>query len=475
MSAGVIAWSIFTPLIAVRAQQATACSDVSDDVLLHCVRGLIDAFRREGSSPSTLSPRLRQGLELLVNKEGYSGSDSDLEELKRLSRELKTANKIGNYDSISILDNAISSHAGEIRPALSWRAIAAKAPPGTNIQSAFVQQKLDFLTSPKVAFYDNGPFELVWRSLLAGAWEDRFFLRRSSGKDDRASLLSELSVIDDLIRRLQGPEYDYLLHAQHKERDGEINNQIFWKATVLFLLGNKPEMRGALKELALRNREFGPQVRDASRQVYSYRVFNEPFQILVGSLGEDNVPRVTIKDDNLVKRFFNASQLALLVCGSIDDVGTTDAEIEAFKKAVANFDFYDYSVVLKAGQDPDRVKRLEEAMARALGQGKLALEQRAALIAGESKPLWSAMQAGAQRCSVSDDDRDRIYSAFSFKSQVKQIDSTWYLLFGGWLSASQATEIARFLNESVALELRNSMQSSASELTFYVARSLVAN
>lgn len=472
---GVMAWSMSAT---VRGQPAPTCSDVSDDLLLRCVRGLVEAFRKEGSSPAIFSTRLRPGLELLADKEGYSGSDSDLDELKRLSLELKAANKIANYDSISILDNAISSHIGEIRPALSWQAIATKAPPGTNIQPAFVQQKLDFLRSSKASFYDNGPFDLVRRSLLAGAFEDHFFLERSSGKDGRADLLSELSVVDDLIGRLENPEYDYLLKAQHKAKDGEINNQIFWRATILFLLGNKPDMRDALKKLALRNREFGLQVRDASRQVYSYRVFNEPYQILVGPSAEGNRPRVTIKDDNLVKRFFNASQLALLVCGSIDDAGATKAETEAFKKVVVDFDFYDYFVVLTAGQDADRVKRLDEAMARALDQGKAALERNAktALIAGESKPLLSTMQAGAQKCAVSGEDRDRIYSAFSFKSQVKQIDGTWYLLFGGWLSANQATDIARFLNELVLPEVRNSLpQSSGSELTFYVARSLVAN
>jgi hypothetical protein len=461
-----------------RSQQVACLPETGD--LLHCVRGLVDGLRRESSSdPLTLIKRLREPLEALARKEGYDGLDGDLEELKRLSLELKASNKVANYEAISLLDNAISSNVREIRPALSWRALATKAEPGTNIQPAFVQQKLDFLKSPKAAFYDNGPFDLVRRTLLAGAIEDRYFLERSLGKDGRSDLLEEASVIEDLIGRLQNPSYDYLLRAQDRVKQNEINNQLFWKATINFLLGNKSEMHDALKKIAVVNREFGLEVNDTSRQVYSYRVFNEPYQILVGPLDENSQPKVTIKDDNLVRRFFNASQLALLICGSMDDVGSTNVEVEAYKKAVTGFDFYDYFVVVAADHNLDRVKRLEDALSRALDQARLVTERssKANSIVNESRALLNTIQNGAEKCSVSREDRDRIYTPFVFKSQIKPIGNTWYLLLGGWLSANQATEIAQFLKAQVLPDARRSVPDleSNNDAAPYVARSLVVN
>jgi hypothetical protein len=78
-----------------RSQQVACLPETGD--LLHCVRGLVDGLRRESSSdPLTLIKRLREPLEALARKEGYDGLDGDLEELKRLSLELKASNKVAN-------------------------------------------------------------------------------------------------------------------------------------------------------------------------------------------------------------------------------------------------------------------------------------------------------------------------------------------------------------------------------------------
>jgi hypothetical protein len=462
----------------VSSQQAAICSSESND-LLRCARGLIDDLRREGANdPVILTQRLREPLEALASKESYDGSASDLNELKRLSSDLKVANKVTNYEAISLLDNAIASYASEIRSALSWRAIALKAEPGADIHAPFVSQKLDFLKSSKAAFYDDGPFDLVRRSLLAGALEDHYFMERSVGKDDRTDLLDELNIINDLINRYQNPEYDHLLGLQKKIQHGEINNQLFWKATIQFLLGNKSEMRDALSKLAILNLDFGLEIHDTSREVYSYRVFNEPYKIVVGTPVADNEPRVTIKDDNLIKRYFNAAQLALLMCGFVDDVGPTHTNVQAFKEAVTGLNFHDYFVVVAAEQAVDDVRRLEDAISRALDNEKLSGERKrkANAIVGESGPLSSAMQAGAQKCGVAADDRKRIYSPFEFRSQVKQIDGVWYLLFGGWLNAHQASDVAQFLKESVLPVARRLLPGSdGNDISPYVARRLVVN
>src|SRR5262245_24541565 len=90
--------------------------DSTTDLLLHCIRGLLVSLKNNEQliDPATLSERmrepfLREPLEALAkNDEGYDGAQTDLEELKRASTTLKLADSEGNYESISILDNAIA-------------------------------------------------------------------------------------------------------------------------------------------------------------------------------------------------------------------------------------------------------------------------------------------------------------------------------------------------------------------------------
>jgi hypothetical protein len=79
-------------------------------------------------------------------------------------------------------------------------------------------------------------------------------------------------------------------------------------------------------------------------------VFNEPYKSIVSGIERDDDPKLEIADSNLVKRYYNAAQLALVACEFVDFSQTnTSARIQAFKRAISTFASYDYFVLAALG------------------------------------------------------------------------------------------------------------------------------
>jgi hypothetical protein len=74
------------------------------------------------------------------------------------------------------------------------------------------------------------------------------------------------------------------------------------------------------------------------------------------------------------------------------------------------------------------------------------------------------MKLGARLCGVEDTVLQQIYSPFQFRSEIKHIKNTDFLVFGGRLNATQARTISDFLNLSVFPKLQEKLEAA------YIAR-----
>jgi hypothetical protein len=387
---------------------------------------------------------LRQVLEQLAETEGYGGSESDLDYLKRRSTDLK-GDPIANREAITLLDRAIASHVDELRSAVSAWKIAKISPPGTNIHPLFVQQKLDFLSSERARFYDGGPFEITRRALLANSIEEKYFIDQRTKPE---MLRREMQIIDEILDRYTLPQYEYLKRPQINV---QINSNLFWKASLLFALGEKFSAREIFRRLIFTTSGLGLETKTLGH-VFVYRVFDLPYQMTVqGGTNEDGRPNLEVKDEGVLQRYYNPAQLALFACSLLDSAGSKGVEIYA--QSIKGLTLADYYVVAASADDPSKLAQLDDAIHSALdsddARGKY--EKVLGIVEGQSGELSKSMTQGALLCGIESSLRDHIYSPFVLKGTTQYIGSPQrkfphYLLFGGHLNGAQATIVSEFLN-----------------------------
>jgi hypothetical protein len=420
---------------------------------LSCVRKVIDA--EIGTKPTNevvLGEPVYSLLQKLAEELGYRGALDDLDDLKRRSSELKQE-PAEHRVAIAALDNAIASHVDEIRPAISTQRLASEAAPGTNIYSAFVRQKLDFLSSKRATFYDHGPFEIPRRLLLANALESSYFLKRASGNEDKGLLYEEITLLDEVLERVTNPEYRYLPIVNREPQTSQKNGTLFWKASILFVLGEKSQLHELLRGLAIDNHNFGLETKFPG-QIYIYKVLDLPYEMIVRQgIERDGTPSVEVKDALLLKHFFNPAQLALVACAHLDSAGTGEG-INGLIKDINDLTPRDYYVVAASGDDPAQLTQFANVLKTSMDQ-KINDKRNELLgiVSGEDGGFYAKIDIGAQRCSIEDAIRREIYLPFEFRPQIKHIEGldryNDLVLFGGRLSAMQANTVADFLNGAV--------------------------
>jgi hypothetical protein len=317
---------------------------------------------------------------------------------------------------------------------------------GATYRKLYVQRKLKFLgDTSRVEFYDRGPFELAWRSLLANSLEESYFLTKNSGIADRSKLQRETQVLDELQNFYDRPP-NYLSIPQislHR------NTNLFWRASIWFALGEKAKAIEILKELAIDNKNFGLETKNPGH-VYGYRVLDLPYEIRLLPRDATGKRVFEVNDPGVVNRFYNPAQVALVACSQLE--GSTDDFIEAVGELV----FYDYYVVAASGRKVDAVQRFYTAVKQLIDCEELRgpreeLIQRLGL---DSHRFYEVISRGAGTCGVQDPDRKEIFSPFAFESKVEPHldDSGSYgqrLIFGGRLNANQASLVADFLKRHV--------------------------
>jgi hypothetical protein len=443
--AACVTWSA-----AATAQDVAArCADPNpmSENFLACVRGLLEG---KSTAQAVLAEPLRGRLGQLAQAQGYRGAAGDLDELKRRSTELK-GNPAANRDAINVLDSAIASHADEIRPAISIAELAKKSSPGTNIHPLYVKQKLDFLSSGKLKFYDGGPYEITWRSLLANALEETYFLELAAGKSDPSLLHREIKLVDEILNRHTQPEFGYLPASR---RNLQINSHLFWRASLLFVLGEKSQLRDMLSSLAVKNRQFSLETTN-SGHVYVYRALDLPYQMIVQpGVDKDGAPKIEMAAQNLIRRYYNPAQLALATCAHIENAGPKG--VSDFVATVNDLVLTDYYVIAGSADNSEKLQQLDAAIGAVLNGDKLRAERDRVLeiVAGQGGAFPTLMEQGARLCGVDAAVRDDIYSPFRFRSAIKHMEEPGnkysdYLLFGGRLNAAQANTVSEFLNKAV--------------------------
>jgi hypothetical protein len=421
--------------------------------LLSCVRSY---FEQSEAPKETVFPDwVKSNLQKLAHANGYLGSANDLNVLKQRSIELKR-DPYTNLEAISILDSAIAAYVDEIGPAVSTQRLAKIRDIGTDVYPEFIKQKLEFLGSERPKFYDGGPFEIVWRSLLATTLESSYFLKQKAGEDDKELLRREIRVLDEILnRRRSETEYKYL-----PNRKGPLlNGDRFWRASVLFALGEKKDAQSELRSLISDNERFGLEVprpdAENSRHIYLYKVFYFPHPILVQDdprkFGDH---KTEAKDADIVDRYYNAAQLALVACAYIDQAGSTEG-INALVAEIRNLELSDYYVIAGSADNPAKIKELASTLNEKLGSTAMSGKRDELLrqFAVEAQGFSRTIDRGAAKCGIKDDTRDRIYSKFDFQPFTAHIEGmgnvSEYLLFGGRLNADQANVLAGFLNRTV--------------------------
>ena len=440
-----------------RAQELTgpcAAIDLKSEAFLAC---LVAALKAEESKNQPVTPvlvePLRSYLVALEDASGYQATMSDLDELKRRSIELKRDPK-SNREAIALLDSAIASHAGELRPILDARTYAGQASPGSDIYRAVVQEMLAFLDSDGAKSYDRGPYEEYIRSMRASVLEADYFLEKAAGRPDESKLNRELEVLREGLDRLTRPEYDYILPP---EPGKGVNGYQFWRASVLFLLNRISESREILRDLAIDNQKFGLYTVDLGH-IYLDNVFALPAEMIVlGSRDKDGKPAIDFRDPNFLDRLFNPAQLALVACAHLED--EEPDRLRKFMKAVGNTVFSDYYVVAASLDSQANLRKLQAAIDRVINSKSLSKERDALLttIKGRDNVFSAEIEHGARLCGVADSIRDQIYWEFQFRSQIERLERSgkysYQLLFGGRLNASQARAVSDFLNKSIFREL----------------------
>jgi hypothetical protein len=417
---------------------------------LSCVRKVIDA--ETGTRPTNevvVGEPIYTLLEKLAEELGYRGGLDDLDDLKQRSLELKR-DPAEHRVAITALDNAIASNADEIRPAISTERLASATTPGTNIYSAFVQQKLGFLSSDRATFYDRGPFEIPRRLLLANALESSYFLNREAGNEDKSLLYKEISLLDEVLERVTDPKYSYLPIVNREPQALQKDGTLFWKASVLFVLGEKSQLRELLRRLAIENHHFNLETKSAGH-IYIYKVLDLPYEMIVREGIEKNgTPNIDIKDTLLLKRFFNPAQLALVACTHLDSAGTREG-INGLIKDIHDLTPSDYYVVAASGGDSAKLKQFADVLRTVMDHDmKNDRDEILGIVTGEDGGLFAKINVGAQKCGIEDAIRNEIYLPFEFRPKIEHIEGldTYpdLVLFGGRLSATQANTVADFLN-----------------------------
>jgi hypothetical protein len=416
---------------------------------LSCVRQLVQmAETRTPLSQAITQDPLKRLLASLADGELYDGTSADLDELKRRSLDLKRS-PIENREAITLLDNAIASDVDELRAAVSTVNLARRSAPGTNIHRMFVEQKKNFLTSDRARFYDGGPFEIVRRSLLANALEEEFFLARKDGLEKPEFLMRELELIDEMIDRYIMPEYEYLGKSQ---RNLHVNSNLFWEASVLFVLGKREPAREILRELVI---NYGSVVlgTEDPGHVFVYRALDVPYEMIRRQgTDEAGLPKLDIINQNALQRYYNPAQLALFVCSLIESAGPDG--VENFVNKVSGLDLADYYVVAGSSDDARKLVQLNERIRETLQRSEQAKrsEELLSYIEGLSGGVSAAMEQGARLCNIDNILLNRVYSPFSFDGRSLYIQDSQrqfgnYLLFGGHLNEAQAAIVADFLND----------------------------
>jgi hypothetical protein len=430
-------------VVASEAEQIASCDQTSSDKLLACVGTMVETLPTNGRA--ILAEPLHGYLNTLAQKESYSGALADLQKLKDSSANLKALDPLLNRDAITALDNAIASHNGEIRAAVSFRGAAQQAlhekrSPGTNIHRLYVQRKLSFLDTSRAEIYDRGPFEIARRSLLANALEESYFLDRSRSKlEKEIQVLNELqSVYDNPPGYLSIPQIN--LHR---------NSNLFWLASILFVLHDRPQSSDILRRLAVGNNKFGLETENPGH-VYSYRILDLPYDIRLLAHDSRSGSEIKVNDPGVVNRFYNPAQLALVACSQLD------GDIDNFIAATTDLVFYDYYVVVALAPSIESIQSFRTAVEQTInGEGlRASRDELIQRITQDSEGFQKLIVRGAQLCNVQDDDRKQIFTPFRFESTVEphREGSGAYeqrLLVGGRLNANQATWVVDFLKREV--------------------------
>jgi hypothetical protein len=416
-------------------------SDPMTGDLVRCVTTLMDA----APQPDIVNEPVRGYLQKLAETPGYGGASSDLEKLKNRSRELKN-DPVTNRVAIAALDNAIASYSDELRAGVSYKALAVRATPGTDIYSEFVRQKVTFLGSKQAEFYDLGPFEPTRRALWISALEAKYFIDSQKGLHNSETLLGAIDILHGIRERLVSPKYQFLSVSQRSK--SQINSYLFWEASLWLALSEKKQAHEILKALAIDNSKFNLQTADAGH-IYIYRVFARPYKMIVKAGGA-----VDVDDPHIVNRFYNPAQLALFACAYLAD--DTSIATRKFDDAVGSMTFNDYSVVAAAADDPVQLGVFNDAIRQAMGREDFRRQRDRLLgsVADEEVPGFSEnIKRGAQLCEVNDSIRDKIYSRFEFDTRIEHIESlikhSYQIVLGGRLNEDQAGTIAEFFNETI--------------------------
>ena len=228
-----------------------------------------------------------------------------------------------------------------------------------------------------------------------------------------------------------------------RRNSGRSNTNRFWRASILFAPGKKPEFKQSLREIVLKYGLFDLATADPGH-VYIYRAFARPYTILLKRDGDVDISGVSV-----LNRFYNPAQLALFACGYLEEAGT--GGIARLAEAISGLELSDYYVIAANAEKPEALKDLQTAINRAPEDRSDAADLIRRVKAEELKGFSDRIQQGARSCEIEDTMRDQIYKPFDrLDAQITRLSGVekypYQLILGGRLNSKQANMVVEFLN-----------------------------
>jgi hypothetical protein len=363
-------------------------------------------------------------------------------------RELKAA-ETPDADLIRALDAALFQSANDISAALR---------PITEDYAAFVAKKRQTLEQAVISGrYGNGPYEIYVDELLALALEESYFqsVSKTGATGDEELLVRAAESYSRALARLDNPG----IFETERQRKFSRNDILFRRALYFILLGRIDEARSDLQQIIKSGRTWEQET--LMDHVFVEKFFRLPVRIELVRRESGGVELV-IKDENLIKRFFNPAQIALYLCGRLPAEATEPLSYQDIDRHLRDFTNHDYRVYLASSKDIARLKAIQSDLQNrlnALNEDETA-NIYAALDSNEPAKFETVFIDGKENCFSPNEDAPPDREVF--QTLELTVRGTWQdgeregktygVYVGGYLSYPQAVRLSELLVKHLGLK-----------------------
>lgn len=396
--------------------------------------GLDSIANGSGETKPTIA-RLR----FLGQRIAWESSDEDaLDALKSASRALKvdkiTPDKVA---LVAALDLAILQHKGELADILRPK----------TVYSEFVAAKATTIEAIREeGTYADGPYELFVDEVEAFTLEEKFFLDADSGDVVDLDILKRaIGIYDAMLEKLAEPDSA----ATDHQRQTSINEMRFRAAIDAILVNDRAKAIDYLQAISASSETWATNKN--LDHIYVRRFLRLPFDIRVFETGTETF-RAEYDKSLEIKQFYNPRQLALYLCGLLEEWTPPDQPYYLLDEQLLQFNNFDYRIYLASSAKQKDLENVLDKMQTTLKQAGntnnttalLALAERA-----NDSELREIVRAGVETCLPDGELPDIAPVSLDVRGNWMDGEnpnrSVFGIYFGGNLTFDEANEAADLL------------------------------